>query len=100
MAVTASRTGSGNQESGCVQPGIISAFVELDVYSGQPNPHWKLSDKICKDVLEEISHLTPPRTVLPRCNRLGYRGLKMITDVVPSGKREELYICGGYIFLY
>jgi hypothetical protein len=78
---------------------IFSAVVELDVYSGQPNPRWKLDDKICQDVLEEISRLPTESTMIPRPEPLGYRGLSVIMDIAPSGKREEFYVGGGYVFL-
>jgi hypothetical protein len=78
---------------------IFSAVVELDVYSGQPNPRWKLDDKICQDVLEEISHLATESTKIQRPDALGYRGLSVIMDIAPSGKREEFYVGGGYVFL-
>ena len=82
------------------QPGIISAVVELDVYSGQPNPRWKLDDKICNDILEEISHLAAEKAVIPRPDQLGYRGLRVIVDAVPSHKYEEFYVGDGYVFLH
>lgn len=82
------------------QPRIISAIVELDVYSGQPNPCWKLSDKICKDILEEINHLTAETAAAPKSNHLGYRGLRVIMDVAPSHRHEEFYVCDGYVFHY
>lgn len=100
MAVTASGIGSGNQELVVFEPGIISAVVELDVYSGQPNPRWKLDDKICKDILEEIRHLTVERAVIQRPDQLGYRGLRVIVDAVPSHKYEEFYVGDGYVFLH
>ena len=78
---------------------ICSTVVELDVYSGQPNPCWKLDDKTCRDVLEEISHLRTESRKIPRPDPLGYRGLNVVTDIAPSGKREEFYVSGGYVFL-
>ena len=78
---------------------ILSANVELDVYSGQPNPRWKLDDKICQDVLEEISHLTTESTKIPRPDPLGYRGLSVIMDIAPSGKHEEFHRVARYVFL-
>jgi hypothetical protein len=78
---------------------VNSAVVELDVYSGQPNPRWKLEEKVCQDVLEEISHLATENKLIPRSNQLGYRGLRVIMDIAPSGKCEEIYVCDGYVFL-
>jgi hypothetical protein len=78
---------------------IFSAVVELDVYSGQANPRWKLDDKICQDVLEEISHLATESTKVPKPAPLGYRGLSVLMDIAPSGEHEEFYVGGGYVFL-
>ncbi|MGZ4958010.1 MAG: hypothetical protein ACXV7J_02050 [Methylomonas sp.] len=67
----------------------------MDIYSGQPNPRWKLDKKVFQDMLEEISHLATENKLIPRPNQLGYRGLR----VVMVGEHEEIYICGGYVFL-
>jgi hypothetical protein len=79
---------------------VNSAIVELDVYSGQPNPRWALNREICQNILEEISHLATESKLIPRSNQLGYRGLRVVMDIASSGKHEEIYVCGGYVFLF
>lgn len=49
--------------------------VELDIFSGRPNPTWNLSDKEEKELLDRIA--ADPKLMLPEGatnGRLGYRG--------------------------
>lgn len=50
------------------------AEVELDIFSGMPNPEWTLSEKQAKTLLDRLSAL-PPAEECPRAGNLGYRGL-------------------------
>ena len=48
--------------------------VELDVFSGMPNPTWVLSVPEASDLTSRISRLDPTEAVGQRPDNLGYRG--------------------------
>jgi hypothetical protein len=52
-------------------------YVELDVFSGRPNPQWPLSSEEAEDLLARIGRLAPDggRRELPAA--LGYRGFNV-----------------------
>ena len=52
---------------------LESAEVELDIFSGRPNPMWRLSDADTTTLLCELDELpeAPPVAI---ANNLGYRG--------------------------
>jgi hypothetical protein len=54
--------------------------VELDIFSGRPNPSWTLSDKEEKELLDRVA--ADPMLMLPASatnGRLGYRGYVVTT---------------------
>jgi hypothetical protein len=80
-ACTARSAAGGRPEAGT---GAVR--VELDIFSGRPNPAWELSQEQARELRERIAKL--PRVAdgtFP--DPLGYRG---ITAVLPgAGGREE-----------
>jgi hypothetical protein len=48
------------------------AEVELDVFSGRPNPHWSLAGRRVRDLEERLEGLEPVQAAGSR--GLGYRG--------------------------
>ena len=57
------------------------ARVEIDIYSGRPNPVFELDEREAKQILRELS--ANPDAVTPReqvVGRLGYRGLVLELD--------------------
>jgi hypothetical protein len=53
-----------------------STSVELDVFSGQPNPTWNLSESECAEVQQRINQLPESKSeLLLSLPALGYRGL-------------------------
>jgi hypothetical protein len=48
------------------------AEVELDIFSGRPNPRWSLSGRGVRDLEERLERLEPVQADEPRA--LGYRG--------------------------
>lgn len=69
--------------------------VELDVFSGQPNPTWNLSASQCAEVEQHINQL--PETAsesLQSPPALGYRGL-IIRYANQQGARESIRIYRG-----
>lgn len=73
--------------------------VELDIFSGRPNPTWELSSEEVDEFTARLSDLTP-------CDRafappgLGYRGFE-IRDL---GERPEiparLRVLDGFVFVF
>ena len=55
--------------------------VELDIFSGRPNPLWTLTDKQEEEMLERLSAhrelIHPAHDAVPR---LGYRGYKQLPE--------------------
>jgi hypothetical protein len=49
------------------------ADVELDIFSGRPNPHWSLSGRRVAELEERLQELEPVQAAEPQ--GLGYRGL-------------------------
>jgi hypothetical protein len=49
-------------------------LVELDVFSGRPNPRWELDDRTSQELRQLQSRLTRARETAPEPSGLGYRG--------------------------
>ncbi|HEV2720064.1 MAG TPA: hypothetical protein VG323_08600 [Thermoanaerobaculia bacterium] len=59
-------------------------LVELDIFSGRPNPRWRLGDAEAARVRELIDALAPaPAAAPPEPPGLGYRGFR-IDDVATA----------------
>ncbi len=58
--------------------------VELDIFSGRPNPHWTLGSEQADKLQSQLRELVPVRelvpTELPEPPGLGYRGF-VITNI-------------------
>src|SRR5271157_1228182 len=50
--------------------------IELDVFSGRPNPTWILNDEEAKEFLAKFKALTASDSDKPLYDGLGYRGFK------------------------
>jgi hypothetical protein len=48
--------------------------VELDIFSGRPNPHWTLNERDSQELLQRLQRLSPTNAGEPSGN-LGYRGV-------------------------
>ncbi len=49
-------------------------LVELDVFSGRPNPRWELDEQRSRELRQLERDLTPAREAAPEPPGLGYRG--------------------------
>lgn len=49
-------------------------LVELDVFSGRPNPRWELDEQRSQELRQLERRLTPARQAAPEPPGLGYRG--------------------------
>jgi len=53
-------------------------LVELDAYSGRPNPRWQLTESEAAELARLIADLEPaPRASSPDPPGLGYRGFRL-----------------------
>ena len=72
------------------------SFVELDTFSGVPNPIWPLSAAQGKELLTRLAALSPgPASVYP--DRLGYRGLLIHFNLPPYGMPETVQVFQGAV---
>lgn len=71
-----------------------SAEVELDIFSGRPNPMWRLSDADATKLLRELADLpeAPPTAI---ANNLGYRGF--VVRLRHDGGETRLVIQNGTV---
>ena len=64
--------------------------VELDVFSGRPNPSWSLSPTEEEELVRRLSGL-PPTDSVPTSVDLGFRGFRILEP------GRELRVFGGTI---
>ena len=57
------------------KPSPDAATVEVDLYSGRPNPSWSLTPDEVAQLVKRVDGLAPADEVEPP-GRLGYRGLR------------------------
>lgn len=57
-------------------------LVELDIFSGRPNPRWELDEPVARTVTEFHRQLRPVADVPPGPPGLGYRGFVYSLDHV------------------
>lgn len=70
--------------------------VELDVYSGRPNPTWVLSDEDSAELRRRIEAL-PPTTGSAPTGNLGYRGflVRLTEGAEPARIRQIVLLPDG-----
>jgi hypothetical protein len=66
-------------------------FVELDVFSGRPNPRWELDEQRTQELRQLVRRLTPAREAAPEPPGLGYRGF------VYSDAGGQVRVYRGYV---
>jgi hypothetical protein len=72
---------------------MATADVELDIFSGLPNPTWTLSDQQTANLLEMVSTLSQTEA-RSRSGGLGYRGMVVR---IHGPMASELYIHNGIV---
>ena len=70
--------------------------VELDVFSGMPNPTWNLSQEQVKELLDAFRNL-PPADKLPQEIGLGYRGFLLSNPGGSGGLPAHIRIYAGIV---
>jgi|SRR5687767_5642425 len=71
---------------------LTNATVELDAFSGRPNPRWPLSVEEARELSLRLSDLEPARGATLPATRLGYRGF-----YIDSVGGERVFITNGLI---
>jgi hypothetical protein len=69
--------------------------VELDAYSGLPNPEWILTPEEAGELSDLLRELPEAAVPPPRTDRLGYRGFRISNPGGEGGIPERLYIAAG-----
>lgn len=70
--------------------------VELDVFSGRPNPTWPLTAEEGRDLLARVGRLSPGGGPLPA--GLGYRGF-IVYRLGPGRPQRWLQIGSGTVWM-
>lgn len=71
-------------------------IVELDVFSGRPNPTWSLSAEQIRELLEAFRDLPPADQPSPE-NGLGYRGFLLSNPDRAGGLAPHIRIYAGIV---
>jgi len=82
---------------GCAAPpeskvGATDAIVELDAFSGRPNPRWVLSESDAMELAERLRALSPAATTELPPDVLGFRGFRIHNPDGDAGIPEHVYI--------
>jgi hypothetical protein len=75
LIITSSCGGADLSKRSEERPSPDAATVEVDLYSGRPNPSWPLTPEEVARLVERIDNLAPADEAEPP-GRLGYRGLR------------------------
>jgi hypothetical protein len=80
---------------GSLSLGLSETTVELDAYSGLPNPRWQLNPNEVNELEDRLNGL-PESAAVEIPSQLGYRGFNIIDD---DGKRLTV-TNNGYVVLH
>jgi len=87
-----------SQNTGALQTqgwalGMTTVDVEIDIFSGMPNPVWTLTDAQATELLAKLAALQETEAK-PRSSHLGYRGLIIR---IQQEADQEIYIQKGFV---
>ncbi|WP_210180580.1 hypothetical protein [Bradyrhizobium jicamae] len=71
------------------------AQVEIDVFSGRPNPTWELERTDLSVLLNLLQKLSKVKSAAGAANGLGFRGFKV--SFLTRGTQRELYVKGSSV---
>lgn len=71
--------------------------VEVDVYSGRPNPRWDLSPQQAEEFLKMVRSLPKGERDTALDEGLGYRGLNVTGDKLKQEGYDKLVIGKGIV---
>jgi hypothetical protein len=73
--------------------------VEIDLYSGRPNPRFRLDSAAAAELIRRLAALRPSTGHARPRERLGYRGLRVEPDVAGS-PFAEVVVSGGVVLVH
>lgn len=73
--------------------------VEVDVYSGRPNPRWNLSTEQAAEFLKMVQALPKRESDSALFEGLGYRGLKVTGSGLSQDGDTEIVISRGIVIM-
>jgi len=76
------------------EPMPVTVEVELDIFSGRPNPRWVLSATDAHALTEQLAALPAAQPGLTAAN-LGYRGF--VVDIADAAGSTRLQVQGGSV---
>src|SRR5262245_45223216 len=74
---------------------MTAVEVEVDIFSGMPNPRWTLSEAEAVTFLSKLSEL-PNGEAKSRSDRLGYRGLNLVVKSAQSAE-TRIFVHDGVV---
>jgi hypothetical protein len=74
LVLAATGCAAGNGAGSVESPNPALQTIELDVFSGRPNPSWQLDDEARKKLVSLLGALARAQTPAPEVPGLGYRG--------------------------
>jgi hypothetical protein len=77
--------------------GVMPMQVEVDVYSGRPNPRWDLSAQQAGEFLKMVRALPKAEHDSALNEGLGYRGLKVTGSALSQEGYKEIVISNGIV---
>jgi hypothetical protein len=78
------------------EPSPARVEVELDIFSGMPNPTWVLTGAEAASFLQKLAEL-PPASPTKLSGNLGYRGL--IVQVTQGADTQLIHIQNGTVHI-
>lgn len=73
--------------------------VELDAFSGRPNPRWELTPAQATEFLDRIRKLRPIHDHPMQGEGLGYRGFVVRPEGEPVGGFDQLKVYHGTVLM-
>lgn len=93
LATCSAQDGAGDRSSPSASETVAEmANIELDIFSGRPNPTWELSREQTRELREKLARL-PKAQAGAMPDHLGYRGV--IVTWPGTGGDETLRLYGG-----
>ncbi len=82
--------------AGCVVMMADAVQVEVDVYSGRPNPRWTLSGDASAEVMRRLRALAREDGRAAQPDGLGYRGMLVHVNPAPPDLCATIRVAAGF----
>jgi hypothetical protein len=76
---------------------MMGMDVEVDLYSGRPNPHFRLDQAGAATLMRLLAALPPLSGHAAPRQTLGYRGLRIVS--MTESPIAEIVVSGGVVFV-